>query len=76
MDKLKAIAGKLDLSLPVMALAWCLKNPHVSTVILGASKDAQLKENLGAVEAQDKLTSAVMEKIAKVLDNEPARPQF
>ena len=75
-DKLKVIAEKLDLSLPVMSLAWCLKNPNVSTVILGASKEAQLKENLGAVEAQDKLTAAVMEKIAKVLDNEPVRPLF
>ena len=75
-EKLKAIAAKLDLSMPVLALAWCLKNPHVSSVILGASKDAQLKENLTAVEAQDKLTPEVMARIAKVLDNEPARPQF
>lgn len=66
-EKLKTIAQGLDLSLPVMALAWCLKNPNVSTVILGASKEAQVKENLGAVEAQDKLTPAVMARIAKVL---------
>jgi aryl-alcohol dehydrogenase-like predicted oxidoreductase len=59
-----------------MALAWCLKTPHVSTVILGASKEAQLKENLGAVEAQDLLTPAVLAKIEKVLDNAPERPQF
>ena len=75
-DKLKTLATSLELSLPVMALAWCLKNPNVSTVILGASKEAQLKENLGAVEAQDKLTPAVMAKIEKVLDNAPVRPQF
>ncbi len=75
-DRLKDIAKKLDLSLPVMSLAWCLKNPNVSTVILGASKDAQLKENLGAVEAQDKLTPEVMSRISKVLDNEPKRPLF
>jgi len=66
-EKLKTIAQGLDLSLPVVALAWCLKNPNVSTVILGASKEAQVKENLGAVEAQDKLTPAVMARIAKVL---------
>jgi voltage-dependent potassium channel beta subunit len=66
-EKLKTIAQTLELSLPVMALAWCLKNPNVSTVILGASKEAQVKENLGAVEAQDKLTPAVMARIAKVL---------
>ena len=75
-EKLKILAKSIDLSLPVMALAWCLKNPNVSTVILGASKEAQLKENLSAVEAQDKLTPAVMARIEKVLDNVPARPQF
>ena len=75
-EKLKSIAKSLDLSLPVMALAWCLKNPNVSTVILGASKEAQLKENLGAVEAQDKLTPAAMARIEKVLDNAPVQPQF
>jgi aryl-alcohol dehydrogenase-like predicted oxidoreductase len=62
--------------MPVLALAWCLKNPHVSTVILGASKEAQLKENLHAVEAKDKLTPEVMARIAKVLDNAPVRPLF
>lgn len=66
-EKLKPIAADLGLSLPVMALAWCLKNPHVSTVILGASKEAQLKENLQAVAAQDLLTPAVMARIAKVI---------
>ena len=70
-DQLKTLAQGLDLSLPVMALAWCLKNPRVSTVSLGASKEAQLKENLGAVEAQDKLTPAVLAKIEKVLGNRP-----
>ncbi|MCB9168853.1 MAG: aldo/keto reductase [Flavobacteriales bacterium] len=75
-EKLNKIADGLDLSLPVFALAWCLKNPHVSTVILGASKQAQLKENLQAVEAQDKFTPAVMEKIEKVLGNTPERPQW
>ncbi|MBL0129243.1 MAG: aldo/keto reductase [Flavobacteriales bacterium] len=75
-EKLKGIAAKLDLSMPVLALAWCLKNPHVSTVILGASKVEQLKENLTAVDAQDQLTPEVMGRIEKVLDNEPVRPQF
>ena len=75
-EQLKGIARKLDLSMPLLALAWCLKNPHVSTVILGASKEAQLKENLHAVEAKDKLTPEVMARIAKVLDNAPVRPLF
>lgn len=75
-EKLNKIADGLGLSLPVLALAWCLKNPRVSTVILGASKEAQLKENLKASDAQDLLTPEVMEKIDNVLGNAPAKPQW
>jgi aryl-alcohol dehydrogenase-like predicted oxidoreductase len=69
-EKLKPIAADLGLSLPVLAIAWCLKNPRVSTVILGASKVAQLEENLKAVEAQDRLTAEVMRQVEKVLEGE------
>jgi len=48
------------------ALAWCLKNPNMSTVILGASKLAQLEENLKAVEAQDLLSADVMARVEGV----------
>ena len=51
----------------VFAIAWCLKNPHVSTVILGASKVAQLTENLGAVEAQKKLTPEIMKTVDEMV---------
>lgn len=61
--KLTAVAGSLDTTLPRLALAWCLKNPHVSTVILGASRPEQLVENLGALEVVDRLTPAVLKKI-------------
>ncbi len=74
--KLGDIAEKLDLSLPVFSLAWCLKNPNVSTVIVGASRVIQLKENLKAVDAQDLLTDAVMAKVEKVLKNAPEHPLF
>ncbi len=69
-DELKTIATGLGLSLPVFAIAWCLKNPRVSTVILGASKVAQLEENLKAVEAQDLFTAEVMAQVEKVLAGE------
>ena len=69
-EELKAIAKELDLSLPVFAIAWCLKNPHVSTVMLGASKTKQLEENLNAVEAQDKLTREVMARVERALAGE------
>jgi voltage-dependent potassium channel beta subunit len=65
--ELKAIAGDMGLSLPVFAIAWCLKNPRVSTVMLGASKVAQLEENLKAVEAQDLLTTEVMARVEGLL---------
>jgi voltage-dependent potassium channel beta subunit len=63
LPKLAAIARELDASLPQLALAWCLKNPNVSTVILGASKVEQLRENLGALKLVERLDEAVMKKI-------------
>lgn len=72
--KLSSLASDLDLSLPVLALAWCLKNPSVSTVILGASKETQLVENLTAIEAKEKLSSEVMEAIEAILGNKPIHP--
>ncbi len=61
--ELASIASDLGISQARLALAWCLKNPRVSTVILGASKVEQLEENLQAVDDLDKLTSEVMERI-------------
>jgi voltage-dependent potassium channel beta subunit len=64
---LEKIAKDLGLSMAVFAIAWCLKNPHVSTVILGASKVDQLTENLQAVEAQAKLTPDVMKTVDELV---------
>jgi voltage-dependent potassium channel beta subunit len=64
--KLEPIAKDLGVSLPQLALAWVARNPHVSTVIMGASKLAQLKDNLGALEVIDKLTPEVVAKIEEV----------
>ncbi|MBP7408757.1 MAG: aldo/keto reductase [Flavobacteriales bacterium] len=69
-EELKTIAKDLGLSLPVFAIAWCLKNPRVSTVMLGASKTAQLEENLKAVEAQDLVTAEVMAQVENALAGE------
>jgi aryl-alcohol dehydrogenase-like predicted oxidoreductase len=69
-EELKTIAKELGLSLPVLAIAWCLKNPRVSTVMLGASKTTQLEENLKAVEAQDLLTPEVLARVDGVLAGE------
>ncbi len=60
------IAAELGTTLPCLALAWCLKNPQVSTVILGASRVEQLKENLRALELLPLLTPAVMTRLDKI----------
>lgn len=73
---LAAFAKELGVSLPVLAIAWCLKNPHVSTVILGASKKEQLQENFNALEAQQLLTDEVMNKIEEILQNKPKFPDY
>ncbi|MCB9335857.1 MAG: aldo/keto reductase [Flavobacteriales bacterium] len=75
-EKLEKIGSDLGLSLPILAIAWCLKNPNVSTVMLGASKTAQLKENFKAIAAKEKLTPDVMNAIEKALGNKPEHPIF
>lgn len=74
--KLTAFAIELGISLPVLAIAWCLKNENVSTVILGASKKSQLVENLTASEVGDKLTDEVMRRIEDILQNKPQPSEF
>ncbi len=71
-----ALAGDLNISPAQLAIAWCLKNPNVSTVILGASKIHQLEENLKAPEAVALLSEEVMEKIEAILQNKPKQPVF
>ena len=74
--KLTAFAKEIGLSMPLLALAWCLKNENVSTVILGASKTSQLEENFKAFDAKEKLTDEVMEKIEAILQNKPQPPAY
>jgi aryl-alcohol dehydrogenase-like predicted oxidoreductase len=71
-ERLRPIAGELGCSLAQLAIAWCLANPNVSTVILGASRIEQLRENLGAMEVAAKLTPAILEQIEQILDNRPS----
>ena len=66
-QQLDKVAKELGLSLAVFSIAWCLKNPHVSTVILGASKVAQLAENLQAVAAQPKFTPEVLKRVDEIV---------
>ncbi|MEZ4977872.1 MAG: aldo/keto reductase [Chitinophagales bacterium] len=68
---LNTLANDLDVSLANLSIAWCLKNPNVSSVILGASKVEQLEENLKSIELLPKLTSEVMAKIEAIMGNKP-----
>lgn len=70
-QKLAPIADELGCTLAQLALAWCLKNPHVSTVITGASRKSQVIENLKALELADQLTVELMERIENVVQNKP-----
>lgn len=74
--KMTAFAKEIGISMANLAIAWCLKNPNVSTVILGASKLSQLEENLKSLDALPKLTDEVITKIEEILDNTPAKPMF
>jgi len=74
--KLNDLALSLDISLPRMAVAWCIKNRNVSTVILGASKVNHLKETIKAVEDVPLLTDKVLAKIEKILANKPIHPMW
>lgn len=61
--RLAPIAGDLGCTLAQLALAWCLKNPNVSTVITGASRPAQVVENMGALEVVPRLDAEVLARI-------------
>jgi aryl-alcohol dehydrogenase-like predicted oxidoreductase len=65
--KLQEVADGLGCSLAQLSLAWCAKNPNVSTVITGASKVAQVHENLKALDVLPKLTPEVMAQIDEVV---------
>lgn len=75
-EKIAQLAGDLGATPAQLAVAWCLSNPNVSTVILGASKVAQLKENLKAPEVLPKLTDDVLQRIDDILGNKPILPPF
>jgi voltage-dependent potassium channel beta subunit len=75
-EKLQGLADELNVPLAKLSLAWCLKNPNVSTVILGASKTAQLKENLTTLEVLPLLTEEVLGNIEDIMQTKPHLPQF
>ncbi len=73
---LTVLAKDLGTNLTKLAIAWCVKNPNVSTAILGASKPEQLKETITALEVLPLLTPEVIEKIEGILQNKPVLALF
>jgi voltage-dependent potassium channel beta subunit len=73
---LEEVAKDLNTTMANLSIAWCLKNPYVSTVLTGATKVEQLKENLKSVEVVDLITDEVMERIEGILDNKPEMPEY
>jgi len=70
-EQLKPVADELGCSVAQLALAWCLKNPNVSTVITGASRASQVDENMKALDVVPLLREDVIQKIEAILDNKP-----
>lgn len=72
--KLTEVAKSIDSTMAQLALAWCLKNPRVSTVITGASRVEQVTENMKAIEVLNRLDGQVLDRIESILGNKPDIP--
>ncbi len=75
-EKIAYLAKEIGITAPQLAIAWCLKNENVSTVILGASKASQLEETIKSEKALPLLTDDVMDQIEGILNNKPEKPVF
>lgn len=74
--ELGKLSGELDVKLSTLSVAWCLKNPHVTTAILGATREEQLIENLGALEVYPLLTTEIMQRIDLIMGTKPIQPEY
>ncbi len=74
--RLTELAGDLGVSVAALSIAWCIKNPVVTTAILGATKPEQLTENLKALDALPKLTEDVMVQIENIMQTRPVVDSF
>jgi voltage-dependent potassium channel beta subunit len=74
--QLNELAKELGVSLPQLSIAWCIKNPNVTTAILGATRKEQLLENLRALEAKEKLDDGLMLRIDEITGTKPVLPEY
>ncbi len=73
-ELLGRVAGEIDATTAQLALAWCLKNPRVSSVITGASRPEQVEQNMKAADVADRLSPSIMQRIEGILKNRPEPP--
>ena len=61
----------MDCSVAQLALAWCVKNQDVTTVLLGATKVEQIEDNLKCIQVAEKLTDELMKEVDEIIGNKP-----
>lgn len=69
--KLSKVAADMGTSLATLSIAWCIHNPNVTTAILGATREAQLMENLEALNVYTQLTPGIMQEIDGIMGTKP-----
>ena len=74
--RLKVLCDQMGVSLSNFSIAWVLKNPNVSTAILGASNANQLKETIKSLDILPQLTSEIMERVDGIMENKPKHPAY
>ena len=75
-QQLGAIAKALKVSTASLSIAWCIKNPNITTAILGATSKAQLLDNLTALDTAALLTPEIMEQIEGIVETKPKLPEY
>ena len=73
--KLKVVADKLETNLATLSIAWCIRNPDVTTAILGATKKEQLEQNLKALELYPKFNAGILKEIDEIMQTKPVLPE-
>lgn len=74
--QMQQLANELGCSLPALSIAWCIKNPNVTTAILGATRKEQLLDNLTALQAVELLSTEVLQKIESIMQNKPVLAEY
>ena len=74
--QLQSLAQELGVTMAQLSIGWCIKNPNVTTAILGATRKEQLYENLGALDASAKLSPEIMQRIDDIVQTKPLLPEF